>query len=116
MASGDPLLMAERYMIIIAYFFLLRPREYRGPKSDIPPFHLEDTAFIFSRSVFVTTSTASDLKATNFVTLTFTTQENRVREKNRKQGVRRPSFFPQGGPPPAGDPPDIPQGSPPALH
>ena len=32
MASGDPLLMAESDMIIIAYLFLLHPSEYKGSK------------------------------------------------------------------------------------
>ena len=55
---------------------------------------------------------ASNLQAANFIALTFITQNNGVREKNRTQGIRRPYMVPQGGPSPTGAPPEIPRGVP----
>ena len=78
-ASGDPLLMTEIDMIIIAYFFLLRPGEYTVSKSENTPLCLKDTAFTCSQSVFATTSTEGNLQAANFVTLKFMTQKNGIR-------------------------------------
>ena len=57
--------MAESDMIIITYSFLLRPGEYRAPKSDITVFCLKDTTFSCGRSVFVATATEGDLQAAN---------------------------------------------------
>ena len=41
MVSGKPILMVESNMIIIAYFFLIRPSEYMAYKSEITQFRLE---------------------------------------------------------------------------
>ena len=51
-ASRDPELQAVAYMIIIAFFFLLRPGEYTGTKSDSLPFRLSDVTFTVGRTVF----------------------------------------------------------------
>ena len=79
MALGDPLLMVESNIIIIAYFFLHRPGEYTSYKSESTPFHLEDTSFSCGHSIFVEIATEADLQATTSVMLTFRTQENGVR-------------------------------------
>ena len=81
MASGDPLLIEDINMIIIAYFFILFPSEYMASKSEVTLFHLEDTAFSCGRSVFAATSTAGNLQATNFFTLLFMTRNNGIRGK-----------------------------------
>ena len=65
-------------MIIIAYFLLLLLVEYTPSKSEITPSRLKDTAFSCSRSVFAATATASNLQASNLVTLAFTTQKNDI--------------------------------------
>ena len=81
-ALGDPILMVECNIIIIAYFFLLRAGEYTESKSEIISLRLEDNTFSWSRSVFLSTATASDIQAANFVTIPFTTQKNGVRGEN----------------------------------
>ena len=71
-------------MIIIAFFFLLRPVEYTSTKSDSSPFSLSDVTFSVVRTVFdTTTATDNELVAATFVILTFSTQKNGVRGKNR---------------------------------
>ena len=66
-------------MIIIAFFFLLRPGEYTGTKSDSSPFRLSDVTFSVGHTVFDTeTVTDNNLAAATFVILTFTTQKNGV--------------------------------------
>ena len=45
-ASRDPELQAIADMIIIAFFFLLRPGEYTGTKSDSSPFRLSDVTLL----------------------------------------------------------------------
>ena len=78
-ASNDPELQAIADMIIITFFFLLRPGEYTGTKSDSLPFRLSDVTFSVGRTVFDTESaTDNDLAAATFVILTFTTQNNVV--------------------------------------
>ena len=67
-------------MIIIAFFFLLRPGEYTGTKSDSTPFCLSDVTFSVGRTVFDTaTATDNELTASTYVILIFSTQENVVR-------------------------------------
>ena len=77
-------------MIIIAIFFLLRPGEYTGTKSDRSPFRLSDVTFSVGRTVFYTaTATDNELAASIFVILIFTTQKNGMRGKrigNRATG------------------------------
>ena len=58
--------MVEIDIILIAYFFLLRPSEYTVSKSESTPFHLKDTAFNCSRGVFAATATEGNLQAANF--------------------------------------------------
>ena len=79
-ASNEPELQTVADMIIIAFFFLLRPGEYTGTKYDITPFCLSDVKFSVGRTVFDTaTTTDNELAAATFVILTFSTQKNGVR-------------------------------------
>ena len=78
--SNDQELWAVADMIIIAFFFLLRPVEYTGTKSDSTPFRLSDVTFSVGRTVFNTaTATDNELAAATFVILTFSIQKNGVR-------------------------------------
>ena len=66
-------------MILIAFFFLLRPGEYTGTKYDSSPFRLSDVTFSVGSTVFDTsTATNNDLAASTFVILTFSTHKNGV--------------------------------------
>ena len=66
-------------MIIVTYFFLLRPGEYIGSKSNSTPFRLKDVAFSCRKRVFTETAMETNIQATTFVTIAFTTQNNVVR-------------------------------------
>ena len=66
-------------MIIITYFLLLHSGGYKASKSEITPFRLKDTAFSSGYRIFAPTATEGYLQTDNFVTLMFTTQNNRVR-------------------------------------
>ena len=86
--SNDQELQAVVDMIIIAFFFLLRPGEYTGKKSDSSPFCLSDVTFSFGRAVFDTaTATYNELAAATFVILIFTTQKNGVRGEKIGHGA-----------------------------
>ena len=75
-------------MIIIAFFFLLRPGEYTGTKSDSLPFRLSDVNFSVGRTVFNNSlATDYDLAAATFVILTFNTQKNGVRGEKIGHGA-----------------------------
>ena len=76
--------MAERNMIIIAYFLLLHPGEYTASKAESTPFRLEYNTFSCACCIFAATATEGDRQAANFVTLTFTTQIYRI-----KRGIYR---------------------------
>jgi hypothetical protein len=67
-------------MIILAFFFLLRPGEYTGTASDTTPFTLQDVqCWIGQQRFLATTIPLADLSRVTFVT--FTTQKNGVRGK-----------------------------------
>ena len=87
-ASNDQELQAVADMIIIAFFFLLRPGEYTGTKSDSTPFCLSDVTFRVGCTVFDTaTATDNELAATTFVILTFSTHKNGVRGEKIGHGA-----------------------------
>ena len=87
-ASRDPELQAVVDMIIIAFFFLLRPGEYTGTKSDSSPCRRSDVTFSVGRTVFDTeTATDKDLAAAIFVILTFRTQKNGVQGEKISHGA-----------------------------
>ena len=93
-SSRDPELQAVADMIIIAFFFLLRPGEYTGTKSDSSPFRLSDVTFSVGRTVFDTsTATNNDLATATFVILTFTTQKNGVREEKSAMGPQGTPYY-----------------------
>ena len=81
-------------MIIIAFFFLLRPGEYTGTKSDSLPFRLSDVTFSVGRTVFDTsTATDNEIAATTFVILTFTTHKNGVRGEKIGHGATGDPYY-----------------------
>jgi hypothetical protein len=67
-------------MIILAFFFLLRPGEYTGSTASSTPFRLEDSQLFFAgnRLVYSSCSTA-EFDLSDFATLEFTTQKNGVK-------------------------------------
>ena len=65
-------------MIIIAFFFLLRPGEYTN--NDYNPFRLEDVQlFIGQHRLNLLLATDAQFLQTRFASLTFTDQKNGVR-------------------------------------
>ena len=67
-------------MIILLFFFILRPGEYTGTSNDDTPFRLTDVQlFLGERNLDLTTAPAADIAAATGVALTFTTQKNGVR-------------------------------------
>jgi hypothetical protein len=65
-------------MIIIAFFFLLRPGEYCLSKTDSDPFLLADVQFwIGHQRLNTMTATPAQLLQATFASLTFTTQKKR---------------------------------------
>ena len=98
-ASNNQELQAVADMIIIAFFFLLRPGEYTGTKSDSTSFLLSDVTFSVGRMVFDTaTATDNELANATFVILTFSTQKNDVQGGGtRPWGHCRPTVMTEGG-------------------
>jgi len=71
---------AIRDMIILAFFFLLRPGEYTGSNNDDTPFRLVDVTITQGdRHLDLLHASDADLLAGSGVSLTFTTQKNGVR-------------------------------------
>lgn len=67
-------------MIIIAFFFLLRPGEYVDTNTESTPFRLEDVQlFIGDTRLSLTDAPILQLQQARFASLTFTTQKNGVR-------------------------------------
>ena len=74
------LLRATVDMIIIAFFFLLRPGEYTDSSSDTTPFTLEDVQlFVGTTRLNLWTAPECQLLLARFGSLTFTEQKNGVR-------------------------------------
>ena len=80
-------------MIIVAYFFLLRPGEYTGAKSDSTPFRMCDITFSCGQAVFGHRSDKKDLRSATMVMLLFTTQKNGVKGEVVGQGPSRNSLL-----------------------
>ena len=81
-ASNDQELQAVADMVIMAFFFFLRPGYYTGTKSDSSPFCLSDVTFSVGCTVFdtaTTTATNNELAAATFVILIFTKHKKGVR-------------------------------------
>ena len=80
-------LRAVADMIIIAFFFLLRPGEYTDTASDTTPFTFADAQlFLGPIRLNIATSTAAQLMAATAASLTFTTQKNGVENEVIKLG------------------------------
>jgi hypothetical protein len=77
-ATLDNLAVAD--MIVLAFFFLLRPGEYTATASDTTPFRMCDVQ-LFIGPVRIDPATADEqsLWSATFASLTFTTQKNGVR-------------------------------------
>ena len=83
-------------MIILAFFFLLRPGEYTATKSNSTPFRLCDVTLSVGRMVFSLDSSETDLLSATFAILTFTTQKNGVQgEKIGQVASRDPLLCPK---------------------
>ena len=79
-ASADAALQATADMIILAFFFLLRPGEYTNSTVDAQPFRFCDVAlFVGNSKLDPASTTPTALLGATFVTLEFTTQKNGVR-------------------------------------
>lgn len=79
---ASPLCKATADMIILAFFFLLRPGEYTDNDGDADkhPFRIEDVQlFIGDTRLNLLTDSESRLKQARFASLTFTSQKNGVR-------------------------------------
>jgi hypothetical protein len=68
-------------MLLLGFFFLLRPGEYAYTAStDADPFRLQDVhMLIFNRHIHPYTATEQEMDAVNYIALEFTTQKNGVR-------------------------------------
>lgn len=78
--SNIPFQLALADMIILGFFFLLRPGEYCISPSDSTPFHLMDVQlFVGEQRLNLATATPAQINSATFGTLTFTTQKNGVR-------------------------------------
>lgn len=74
-------------MIIIAFFYLLRPGEYTDSKSDTKPFTLGDVQlFIGPTRLNLDTATDAELRMARAASLTFTTQKNGIPNEVIKLG------------------------------
>ena len=77
--AGSERMQATADMIIIAFFFLLRPGEYTDAKSDTTPFTLGDVQLaIGDRRLPLATASRAELDQARTASLTFTTQKNGV--------------------------------------
>ena len=67
-------------MICIAFFFLLRPGEYTGTKSETTPFRLCDVSLsVGGQHIDLSTASDATIMSATFATLEFTSQKNGVR-------------------------------------
>lgn len=78
--TGNSEAQAIADMIILGFFFLLRPGEYTGTSNDDTPFRLQDLQlFQGQRRLDLVGDTDDVLAMATSVSLTFTTQKNGVR-------------------------------------
>ena len=84
-----PLATAAAEILIIDFYFLLRPGEYVGvPRPRSPLFRIQDVQlWIGSRALAVLTCSDAEILAATFVTLTFTTQKTASAMKPSATGV-----------------------------
>lgn len=80
-------LMATSDMIIVAFFFLLRPGEYTDSPSDTTPFRFCDVQLMIGCiRLNIMTCPVEELMQATSVCLTFTTQKNGVENEVIRQG------------------------------
>jgi hypothetical protein len=80
MASNTALNMGIADMIVIAFFFLLRPGEYAISQSESTPFELKDIQFFRGQlRLDINIATEAELLSATFASLTFDKQKNAVR-------------------------------------
>ena len=80
MNSPDPHTNAIADMIVIAFFFLLRPGEYTASPSDTQPFDFQSVQlFLGPTRLNIDTATDAQLNCATFASLTFDNQKNGVR-------------------------------------
>eukprot|EP00980_Cylindrotheca_fusiformis_P029294 scaffold22879_cov191-Cylindrotheca_fusiformis.AAC.4 len=94
--DASPAAQCTADMLCLAFFFLLRPGEYTGRRSDSAPFRLADVTF-YVGGLRLETSSAPlpQLLSATFVTLEFTTQKNGVRGEVIGHGLStHPHFCP----------------------
>ena len=78
--SPCPLLKATADMIVLAFFFLLRPGEYTASSSETQPFDFQSVQlFIGGRRLNLNTATEAEILQSRFGSLTFDRQKNGVR-------------------------------------
>ena len=81
-AGTNHLMQGIADMIVIAFFFLLRPGEYTNSRSDTTPFRLADVQlFVGQTCLHLVNASTNELRSATFATLTFTTQKNGVRNE-----------------------------------
>lgn len=86
--TADTATQAITDMIILAFFFLLRPGEYTGTANDDTPFRLQDIQLLIGeRRLDLLHATEADLWRATSVSLTFTTQKNGVRGEIVNHGL-----------------------------
>jgi hypothetical protein len=80
--------MAVADMIVIAFFFLLRPGEYTGTISDDVAFRLQDVGlYIQGRKLDLRAASDAELKISTSASYTFTTQKNGNQNEKVVQGL-----------------------------
>ena len=91
-----PEVLAVVHMIVIAFFFLLRPGEYTATTTESKPFRLQDVGLSIGRlRINPLSCPLSDLDRATFATLEFTDQKNGVRGEVIGQGrSKKPHFCP----------------------
>lgn len=80
--TATPLARAIGNMIIIGFYYLLRPGEYTYSSSNNHPFRLQDVTFITPRGQYnAATAPIAAIKRATRVLLLFTTQKNRTKDQ-----------------------------------
>ena len=79
-ASSSPFNLAVADMIVIAFFFLLRPGEYAISNAESTPFELKDVQlFRGQRRLDLSSASEAEITTSTFASLTFDKQKNGVR-------------------------------------